>query len=85
MIKRRVELKLSEGATEMLRKLPFEDQKRLYGVILSLRTDPFPARAEKIPMSESYRITVGAFRILYEMEGTTVRVEAIRSILAGLI
>lgn len=82
---RGVKVLLSERATNVLRKLTFEEQKRLYAVILSLKTVPFPSRAEQIPTSVgSFRITVGTHRILYEIEGTTIRVEVIRSILSDL-
>lgn len=77
---------VSEGVRDVLRKITFEQQKKLYSILVSLGKDPFPARAEKIPTSvASFRITDGAFRILYEVDGTTIRVEAIRSILADLL
>lgn len=85
MMTRGVKVLLSERATNVLRKLSFEEQKRLYAVILSLKTVPVPSRAEQIPASVgSFRIAVGTYRILYEVEGKTIRVEAIRSILSDL-
>lgn len=76
---------VSENVRDVMRKVKFEDQKRLYSAIVSLGRDPFPTEAEKIPTSTgSFRINVGAFRILYEVDGTTVRVEAVRSIMADL-
>jgi len=62
-------IKFSPHATRSFRKLPRSVQVRMHGAIEQLKENPRPQGAEKLKESENtYRIRVGDYRILYEIQ-----------------
>ncbi|MBI3942287.1 MAG: type II toxin-antitoxin system RelE/ParE family toxin [Chloroflexi bacterium] len=63
------EVLLERSAARDLRKLPAEEFTRIIGVIRSLAETPRPPGCRKIAGSKSdWRIRVGDYRVIYEIE-----------------
>lgn len=58
--------------------LPREILRRVDAAILSLAHDPRPARAEKLTGYDFYRIRVGDYRIVYQIEDDRLVIVVIR-------
>jgi mRNA interferase RelE/StbE len=59
-----------------LRKLPQQEVPRIIAAAEALVTDPFPHGCEKLTGAEhTYRIRVGDYRILYEVDASRQIVE----------
>lgn len=58
---------LTESARKSLRAIHTTDQKRLYGAIELLRTNPRPPAAKKLRNRDGFRVRVGDYRIVYEV------------------
>lgn len=58
---------LTESARKSLRAIHTADQKRLYGAIELLRTNPRPPAAKKLRNRDGFRVRVGDYRIVYEV------------------
>ena len=50
------------------RKIPQKDAERILATIHSLMEDPRPAWSKKLVGEELYRIRVGMYRVIYEVE-----------------
>jgi len=62
-------IKFSSHAAKAFRKQPRAVQVRMYGAIEPLKENPRTPGAEKIKGSDyTYRIRVGDYRILYEIQ-----------------
>ena len=60
---------LTESARKSLKAIHTADQKRLYGAIELLRTNPRPPAAKKLRNRDGFRVRVGDYRIVYEVTG----------------
>ena len=66
-------LRLSRQAAKTLRTLRGPALARIQGVLELLRVTPFPPAAKKLRNRSGYRVRVGDYRMLYEVdEGTVV-------------
>ncbi len=62
-----------------LRRIPSTDVVRIIAAAESLAEDPFPTGCVKLSGSErSYRIRVGDYRILYDVQGDCLLIEVIK-------
>lgn len=57
-----------------LRRIDSGARKRIDAAILALAGDPRPHGGRKLSGSEEYRVRVGDYRILYEIEDAALRV-----------
>jgi mRNA interferase RelE/StbE len=70
---------LTRPATKDLEALPKNVLKRVDAAILALADDPHPQGSKKLTGSEDlYRIRVGDYRIIYQVEGGELIVLIIR-------
>ncbi|MGQ9657416.1 MAG: type II toxin-antitoxin system RelE family toxin [Fimbriimonadales bacterium] len=58
-------------AVKQLEKLPVEAYGRVKEVLLSLAEDPRPRGCVKLKGRESWRVRVGHYRVLYEIDDTS--------------
>jgi mRNA interferase RelE/StbE len=70
---------LKPAAMRDLRKLPADAQRRIAARIDALAGDPRPPGAETLQgASDLYRVRVGDFRILYQVEDDALAVLVVR-------
>jgi mRNA interferase RelE/StbE len=62
------------AAERQLRRIDPGPRRRIDAAILALVGEPRPHGCRKMSGSEEYRIRVGDYRILYEIEDTVLRV-----------
>lgn len=65
-------LRLSRQAATTLRTLPHPALARIQGALELLRVTPFPPAATRLRNRSAYRVRVGDYRIIYEVEESTV-------------
>lgn len=65
-------LRLSRQAAKTLRTLRDPELARIQGALELLRITPFPPAAIKLRNRSEYRVRVGDYRIIYEVEESTV-------------
>lgn len=61
------EIELSRSALKTLKKMPQNISARIFHKIELLATDPRPAGTKKLVGSDSYRIRVGDYRVVYNI------------------
>jgi mRNA interferase RelE/StbE len=66
------------AAARQMRNLDPPVRRRLDAAIQALRADPRPPACKKLSGREEYRIRVGDYRILYEVEDTVLRVLVVK-------
>jgi mRNA interferase RelE/StbE len=71
-------VELDDRAIKELKSLPQEVITRMREVALALARDPRPPGARKLTGRDGYRIRVGDYRVLYEIEDTPRRVRVYR-------
>jgi mRNA interferase RelE/StbE len=62
------ELVFKKSVAKDLRRLPQQDVLRILERIRSLAEDPRPLGCEKLSTLERYRIRVGIYRVIYEIQ-----------------
>ena len=62
------ELVFKKSVAKDLRRLPQQDVLRILERIRSLAEDPRPLGCEKLSTLERYRIRVGIYRVVYEIQ-----------------
>lgn len=62
------EIEIKKSATKEIEKLPLDAIKKITQKIASLAEIPRPNGCKKLSGDEKYRIRVGVYRILYEIE-----------------
>lgn len=72
----RVEILPAVG--RQLRRIDSGARKRIDAAILALARDPRPHGCRKMSGSEEYRVRVGDYRILYEIEDAVLRVLVVK-------
>jgi mRNA interferase RelE/StbE len=65
-------------AEKALRRLDQETQGRILNALESLARDPYPPGCKKLAEFELYRIRVGAYRVVYFVEGKLLRVLVVK-------
>ena len=68
------------SAEKEIRRLPSSARKRVIAAILALQDDPRPSGVRKLKgrLAESYRLRVGAYRVLYRIDDAQRRVVIFR-------
>ncbi len=61
-----------------LRRIDSGPRRRIDAAILSLAADPRPHGCRKLSGSEEYRVRVGDYRVLYEIEDAVLRVLVVK-------
>ncbi|MEH1854151.1 MAG: type II toxin-antitoxin system RelE/ParE family toxin [Nostoc sp.] len=73
------EVKFSTGAKKQFRKLPLEVQERIQTKINDLAIEPRPNGVKKLQGDDnSYRIRVGDYRVVYELDDDVLIVTVIK-------
>ena len=60
---------IRHNAEKELGRLGHEEQRRIAKKLLLLENDPFPAGAITLQGRPGYRIRIGNYRVLYEVDG----------------
>ncbi|MEH2059199.1 MAG: type II toxin-antitoxin system RelE/ParE family toxin [Nostoc sp.] len=73
------EVKFSKGAKKQFRKLPLDVQERIQTKINDLAIEPHPNGVKKLQGDDnSYRIRVGDYRVVYELDDDVLIVTVIK-------
>ncbi|GAA6617896.1 type II toxin-antitoxin system RelE family toxin [Scytonema sp. NUACC26] len=72
------QIKFSKSAIKQLNKLPIDIKERIDSKILDLAIEPRPNGVKKLQDENSYRIRVGDYRVIYEIEDNFLLVTVIR-------
>ncbi len=70
-------IKIKRSAEKSMVKLPNEVFERVATAILALETDPRPRGCKKLGGRDSFRVRIGAYRILYTIDDSARIVEII--------
>jgi mRNA interferase RelE/StbE len=66
----RYTIEIVTSARKSLRTLPREAQIRVRNAIDALAEDPYPPKVKKMEgMTDAYRIRIGEYRVVYEIQG----------------
>ncbi|OYD96773.1 type II toxin-antitoxin system mRNA interferase toxin, RelE/StbE family [Nostoc sp. 'Peltigera membranacea cyanobiont' 210A] len=75
----RYEVKFSKGAKKQFRKLPLDIQERIQTKINDLAIEPRPNGVKKLQGDDnSYRVRVGDYRVIYELNDDVLIVTVIK-------
>ena len=69
---------IKKSATKELEAVPRKDREKLIAKIRSLANNPRPDGSEKLAGDDKYRIRQGVYRVLYEVDDTTIVVTVVR-------
>jgi len=72
------ELAFKKSVAKDLRRLPRQDARRILERIRSLVDDPRPFGCEKLSSLERYRIRVGVYRVIYEIQDRMLMVLVVK-------
>ncbi|MDF5737094.1 MULTISPECIES: type II toxin-antitoxin system RelE family toxin [unclassified Nostoc] len=73
------EVKFSKGAKRQFRKLPLDVQERIQTKINELAIEPRPNGVKKLQCDDnSYRVRVGDYRVIYELDDDVLIVTVIK-------
>jgi mRNA interferase RelE/StbE len=73
------QIQFSKGATKQLKKLPADVKERIDTKIQDLAIEPRPDGVKKLQGDDtSYRIRVGDYRIIYEIEDDVLLITVIK-------
>lgn len=72
------QVEVEERAVKELLSLPKDAVRRLREAVLALAADPRPPGARKLTGREGYRLRVGDYRILYEIDDNERRLRIYR-------
>ncbi|MDP2719529.1 MAG: type II toxin-antitoxin system RelE/ParE family toxin [Dehalococcoidia bacterium] len=61
-------LEVSHTAHRQIRRLPAQTQERIHQVITRLADNPRPPGVRKLTARDGYRVRVGEYRILYQVD-----------------
>ncbi|MDP3009183.1 MAG: type II toxin-antitoxin system RelE/ParE family toxin [Methylococcales bacterium] len=61
-------LSIKHRAQKMLAKIPANKQQKIIAAIYELADIPFPSGCKKLTGREAWRIRVGDYRVIYEVE-----------------
>ena len=75
----RYRLEISSRAAKELRKLPGSIRARIEAAIEGLADDPRPSRCKKLRGDAGWRIRVGDYRILYDIQDDVLIVTVLRA------
>ena len=61
-------LEVSHAAHRQIRRLPAQTQERVNSTIARLAENPRPPGAKKLTARDGYRVRVGDYRVLYQVD-----------------
>ncbi len=61
-------IKIKRNAQKALAKIPSNDQKNIIEAIYELAEKPLPSNCKKLKGKEAWRIRIGNYRVIYEIE-----------------
>lgn len=64
-------LEVSHAAHRQINRLPLQTQERVNRAIAHLAENPRPPGSKKLTAREGYRVRVGDYRILYQVDDST--------------
>ena len=64
----------SEKAQSQLEKLPFTIKKAIFIKISGLASDPYSNSVKKLRGTDLFRLRVGDYRVIFEIEGKELRI-----------
>lgn len=67
-------VELSTHAEQELEKLPDSVMNRIIRKLALLKNDPFPRQSRKLEGHRGYRLRIGPYRVLYEVEQESKKV-----------
>jgi mRNA interferase RelE/StbE len=76
-------LEVSHTAHQQIRRLPARTQERVNKVIARLAENPRPSGVKKLTVREGYRVRVGDYRILYQVDDGAKKVIIYRVMARG--
>jgi len=69
---------IKRSAAKELEGVPRKEREKLIAKIQALALNPRPPGAEKLAGDDKYRIRHGVYRVLYEVDDTTIIVVVVR-------
>jgi len=78
-MKKTYQVRVDARVVRELSHVPAADAKRLFAAIESLAKNPRPRGARKLVDQPGWRVRVGAYRILYEVEDDSSAVTVFRA------
>jgi mRNA interferase RelE/StbE len=61
-------------ALKQLKSLEKFERQRIAGALAILKTDPIPPNARRLKGSSNYRVRVGDYRVIYNIEGGKLKI-----------
>jgi len=74
MVNKRYTVVVTERVRKIILKLPPGIASRIENSLLTLEEDPRPPGCKKLKGRQGYRIRVGDYRVIYEIEDAILRV-----------
>ena len=73
-----IEIQWERRAIKELRALPREAQRRVFGAVEALKSDPLRGKPLSAEWKGLRRLRVGSYRVIYAFDGAAVRVSVVR-------
>ena len=67
-MKVKYEIEIEKSALKVLQKIPTSDRNKIINSIEGLAFDPRPHGAKKLSGRDGWRIRIGNYRVIYEIE-----------------
>jgi len=74
----RYDIKVKKSAEKELSKIPKKDLMKILDKIQALAEEPHPVGSIKLTNDEKYRIRVGNYRILYQIENHLLTIVVVK-------
>ena len=74
----RYSLLFKKSVSKDLRSIPKQDVRRILKKIEALADNPRPQGSEKLTAREHYRIRIGTYRVLYEIQDAVLIIVVVR-------
>ncbi len=71
-------IELRKSVEKDILRLPIGVRRRVVTAIEALRDNPYPTGSSRLSGRDAYRIRVGLYRVLYEVDGNVLRIEIVR-------
>ena len=71
-------IEIKNSAAKDLERIQEKDRHRIIEKILALAEDPRPPQSKKLSGEEKYRISQGAYRVLYQIHDEVVTVVVVK-------
>ena len=72
-----LKLDFKKSAIKFFDDIPAKQFRQIFKKLLLLLKDPYPADSSQLKGDDAYRVDVGEYRIIYEVEGSVLYVFAI--------